>query len=101
MNSYPSTPGYRNQETSRQAALDFADKAPTIQSRVLQSIKECGRWYGATPSEVALALDIPEVNVRPRFTELKLKGLIVDSGDRRLSSYGKQQIVWVSNHKGE
>jgi hypothetical protein len=39
-------------------------------------------------------------SVQPRLSELKAKGLVVDSGVRRRNSTGKNAIVWVApGHK--
>jgi hypothetical protein len=35
-------------------------------------------------------------SIQPRTTELKRKGLIRDSGQRRPNSTGKQAIVWIA-----
>jgi hypothetical protein len=51
---------------------------------------------GATWDEVSRGIDRNPASVSPRFKELVDEGLIRDSGFRRKSQWGTEQIVWVS-----
>ena len=95
MSRYPDLPGFQNETTSRQGALDFAPKAETIRNMVLESIRG-GGIDGAIPPEVAKKLNLPVPSVQPRFSELNREGLIFDSGRTRPGLYKKDQIVWVT-----
>jgi hypothetical protein len=94
--SYPTLAGYRKQSTSKEAADDINIKLPHLRDKVLQIIKNKGK-YGATPEEVASLLNITILSVRPRFTELKLSNHIVDTGEKRKNGFNKNIIVWRYN----
>lgn len=91
---YPNNPGYQAQETSRQAALEIAPKAKQIRNLVLKALQN--HAMGATPDTIAEELRLSILSVRPRFTELKLKGKIADSGRRGKTDSGKSSIVWIA-----
>lgn len=62
--------------------------------RVLSTIKS--KRNGLTLFEICNNLKWPVNRVSGRVTELRKKGLIVDSGQRRINpSSGKNGIVWV------
>ena len=46
--------------------------------------------------EIAEVLNLPEVTVRPRLSELKNDNKIVDSGERGETPWGKKCIKWRS-----
>lgn len=92
---YPDTPGHRGVDTSVAAAEAVADYLPALQSLVYRTIVAAGA-DGLTADELAERVGYARWSVQPRTTELKLKGLIVDSGVRRRNSTGKQAIVWVT-----
>ena len=95
MAKYPDIPGWTGEaETGRQAALNFIDRAASLCDQVHQLVTNA-REYGVTPDEAATTLGEILGSIRPRFSQLKNKGLIVDSGRRRASRYGNPQIVWV------
>lgn len=89
---YPDGPGYTNQTTSREAAAKVAPKAGTQAARCLAFITERGQ-RGATPDECAEALDILVVSARPRCTQLKIAGLVVEAGERA-NENGNNAIVY-------
>jgi len=94
---YPNSAGFKGAaETGREAAEAIAPKLGRLQSMVLAAVKSRGP-YGLTPEELADVRDIGRVSVQPRFSELKAKGLIVDSGRRRQNpSSRKRAVVWVA-----
>lgn len=91
---YPHAPGWRKQITSRQAARDITIHARSIQDQVLILLAATVP-NGLTTDEGAEKLGLHVLSVRPRFSELLAMGKIKDSGERRLSSFGKAQIVWT------
>ena len=95
MADYPEAPGHRNVDTSVAAAQDLAPKLGRLQHLALQAIRSAG-WLGLTADELADRLDMGRYTVQPRTSELKLKGLIRDSGQRRPNATGKKAIVWVA-----
>jgi len=52
------------------------------------------RAQSLTADEVATAMELSVLTVRPRITELALLGKIEDAGIRRANVSGKKAIVW-------
>jgi predicted transcriptional regulator len=92
---YPDSPGHRGVDTSIAAAEAIGSVTGRIQKQALQSIRESG-LTGLTSEELAFGLGMERTTVQPRTTELKLLGLIRDSGTRRPNRNGKRAIVWVA-----
>lgn len=95
MNAYPDTPGHRNVETSISAAEALAPKLGRLQELAKSTIAQAGS-AGLTADELAERLNLDRWSVQPRTTELRRKGLIRDSGLRRLNASGRSAIVWVA-----
>ena len=92
---YPSTPGTYNQPTSIQAAASMQPKASRLRGLCLDALIDYGNM---TPDETAAFLGLDKLSIRPRFSELKTMGEIVDTGERRANNSGKKAIVWtISN----
>lgn len=87
--------GHRGVDTSVAGAEFIADKLPKLQADVFGVVSAAG-WCGATGDETAAILEWPCHRVRPRTSELKNAGRIVDSGRRRLSQAGVASIVWIT-----
>lgn len=94
MSVYPDAPGHQNVDTSIAAAEAIAPVLGRLQQSVLSVIREAGA-YGQTGDEIAAKLGMERWACRPRTSELRRKGLIRDSGRRRLNSTGKMAIVWI------
>lgn len=77
-------------DTSVEAALSI--KATELESRVLDAIMR--RADGATSHEISESLHMSLVTVSPRLRPLVRKGLIEDSGERRVGESGRRSIVW-------
>jgi hypothetical protein len=95
MTVYPDAPGHRNVETSIAAAEAIAPKLGRLQRMVEAAIREAGS-LGLTADEVAARLNMDRWSIQPRTSELNRKGLIRDSGRRRLNVTGKAAIVWTA-----
>jgi Mn-dependent DtxR family transcriptional regulator len=95
MSVYPDAPGHRGIDTSIAAASALAPKLGRLQQMALGAIREAGQ-RGRTADELAACLKMDRYSIQPRTSELKRKGLIRDSGQRRLNASGKQAIVWVA-----
>ncbi|MCR9254728.1 MAG: hypothetical protein NXI16_01380 [Alphaproteobacteria bacterium] len=80
-------------DTSREA-FEGVD-ARTLRDQALAAIKRAGP-IGLTADETADRLSQHYGSIRPRCTELKLSGKIIDSGQRRKNKNGKNMIVWVA-----
>jgi hypothetical protein len=91
---YPNAPGHRHVETSVEAADAIAPKLGRLQKAALAAITARGA-LGLTADELAEALSCDRYSIQPRSTELRVKGLIVDSGLRRLNASGRRAIVWT------
>ena len=82
-------------DTSVAAIASLAPALGPIAASVLSAIKGAGSG-GLTTNEVAQQIRIDRGTVQPRTSELKLLGLITDSGQRRFNANGKRAIVWVA-----
>ncbi len=93
---YPNNAGFKGSaETGREAAEAINERLGGLQRRVFDAVKGRGT-NGLTPEEAADLLAESRVSVQPRFSELKAKGLIADSGKRRVNpSSRKRAVVWV------
>lgn len=94
-------PGYYRHapETSKLAAESVADAARSRSRLALVFITERAAC-GASADEVAEALQWERYSSRPRLAELHKRGVIVDSGERRLGVSGRAQAVWVTPQFG-
>ena len=95
MSTYPNVPGHRNVETSIAAADALAQKLGRLQRLAHEAIRAAG-WLGLTADELAARLEMDRYSIQPRTSELKRRGLIRDSGQRRPNATGKQAIVWIA-----
>ncbi|WP_080572809.1 hypothetical protein [Sphingobium yanoikuyae] len=94
---YPHSAGFKGSaETGRQAAEAIAPQLGRLQRLVQDAVQARGS-RGLTPEEACDVLGMERVSLQPRFSELKAKGLVVDSGKRRLNrSSSKHAVVWVA-----
>ena len=79
-------------ETSHEAAESIAPAASRLAKWVLENIEYS---VGLTCFEVEEITDLSHQTASARITELRQKGLIKDSGQRRLTSSGRKAVVWV------
>jgi predicted ArsR family transcriptional regulator len=86
-------------DTSVAAAEALQPDAKTLREDVLRAIRASGEW-GMTADEVAARLRLTPFTTRPRCTELRAAGLIVDSGQRRANASGRAAIVWKPAPEG-
>lgn len=82
---YPKSPGYKKTGTSSEAAKAIKPKVSTIRDQVFEVLQS----EALTADEVASALDMSILTVRPRCSELLRMGLIEETGTRRLNDSGK------------
>lgn len=93
--TYPDIPGHRGVDTSIEAAETMAPKCGRLQRMTLDAIASRGT-HGCTADEVSQLLGVDHRSTQPRCTELRLKGLVIDSGKRRLNATGRSAIVWIA-----
>jgi hypothetical protein len=93
--SYPDFPGYKPTDTSRAAAKSISGHLGRLQVMSFAAIHLAGR-NGLTTDELAATLGMSRASVQPRTSELRRKGRIIDSGQRRRNGSGKSAIVWTA-----
>lgn len=95
---YPLVAGHQGGDTDVDAAHDIEDSgaAETLRKQVIELMRK--HPLGLTADEAAAKMDVDILSIRPRFTELKIRGYLVDTGWRRPSSNGKLQRVLKLNH---
>lgn len=87
--------GYQNTDTSHAAALAIEPKAATIRKRIVEHLRTINTPISADDTAEALALSV--LAVRPRFSELRESGRILDSGQRGTNRSGRTCILWKLN----
>ncbi len=94
---FPDVAGFKGEaETGREAAAAMSPHLGRLQKLVFDMVL-AQREAGLTPEEAVQLSRIERVSIQPRFSELKAKGKIVDSGQRRLNpSSHKRAVVWVA-----
>jgi len=89
---YPTGAGYQRTDTSRAAGESIVRSLPERQLAVLSALRRLGR---ATGDEIMAEFGTTNPNrVRPRLSELRILGLIRDTGARRPTPSGGTAIVW-------
>lgn len=86
--SYPHIAGSRREGTSANAAESI--DAGTLRKAVLAELEKDGPM---TPDECAGKLRLSVLSIRPRFTELKRLGSVIETGNRRLNRSGRYAEV--------
>lgn len=89
---YPDAAGYKTAvpETSMAAAASIESEASQLRRDVLALLR-AGAY---TADEVAAKLGKSILAIRPRCSELRAQGKIIDSGIRRPNSSGKPACAW-------
>jgi hypothetical protein len=95
LDKYPNVAGHRGVETSIAAADEITPHIGKLQKLTFDTILQNGP-DGRTGDEVAVQNGYPPHELRARISELRRKGLIADSGQRRRLRSGKRGIVWVA-----
>ena len=88
---YPDHPGSKGDlETSKEAADAIAPECNQLQEMCRVAIM----WGHGTADEVAAAVGRSILSIRPRISELRAKGLIEPTTERRRNASGKSAVVW-------
>jgi hypothetical protein len=95
MNNYPYTPGWRGKGlsglTSGQAAIAMHKDAKILRRIALRTLNELG---SATRLECCDKAEVEPRRLEPRFSELKEKGFIEETGFQRMNrKTGKMNTV--------
>lgn len=91
----PGQSGHANTDTSRRVAEETLSYKGRLHRKILDTLH--GSILPMTADQIAAELGMDILSIRPRVTELKNRNLIRDSGQRGLSSRGKQMIAWEVN----
>lgn len=91
--NYPTETNWKATDTSKGAAESMVSKAATLRAQVYAKLQE----KPMSADAVAEALGETPFSIRPRLSELKNKGLIMDSGDRDVNESLKSAIIWKVN----
>lgn len=92
-NQYPNEPGFKEEDTSKEAAHSMQPTAPLLRERVVA----CLSHRPLTADEVAIRINASAFSVRPRISELARMGMISDTGERRANDSGRKAKVWQVN----
>lgn len=88
---FDTTANHRGVDTSIAAAELAALTSNRLRYIVHKTLCEHGDH---TVDEVCAIAERPRYSLQPRFTELRKKGLIRDTGARRVNASGATAIVW-------
>ena len=88
--TYPHTPGFKDNGTGKEAALAYAPKAGSRRGQVLAGLDR----GPATAEQIAKLIDLHWYLTRPRLSELKALGLVIETGDRGAGALGGRVNVW-------
>lgn len=92
---YPASPGWKDNDTSRLAAIAIKPSAGTIRDKILAAYNAAGE-RGLTADEACSAIGVDVLVGRPRVKELVTMEKIRPLSVRRPSSMGKSSKVYVS-----
>ena len=89
---YPDAPGFKVAGPSQMAAEKMTPTSSQLRAAVLAQFKQ--NLAGMTADEIATALNLSVLSVRPRVSELHRNGLIEQTGSRRRNDSGMTATVW-------
>jgi|DEB0MinimDraft_3_1074331.scaffolds.fasta_scaffold113735_2 hypothetical protein len=84
--------GYQNTDTSQQAANFNKHGKVSLRDQVRELFYTNDML---TVEDITRLLERDEISVKPRVTELKNEGFLVDSTERRKGKWGINTIVWT------
>ena len=90
---YPHKAGHRGVRTSIKSADEINPKLRRLQKMILIELEKVYP-EGLITSELAKLTNRNILTIRPRTTELKLLGLIIDTETTRKNDGGKSEIVY-------
>lgn len=88
---------HNSTDTSKMAAEEIKPHLGRLQSEVYSFILKKG-YSGATCEEIEIALGLGHQTCSPRIYELRHKGMVKDSGHRRLTTKKRLAIVYVPDN---
>lgn len=90
--TYPVEAGYKDHDTSKEAALKICSKQ--LDAEILFHIKKY--CFGAAPENIVQDFGYDLLSVRPAFARLKARGLIEDTGRRGKTERGNNCRIMVA-----
>ena len=94
---YPTTPGFKSGDTSRDAAHAVSSGVSEVREAIFMAIKAAGPG-GLTADEAASKVGRKPGYARPRLSELAAADRIVPTGARRKNpDTGLSAKVWMAN----
>jgi biotin operon repressor len=87
---YPAAVGHKVAGPSQEAAESMTSRAASLRAQCLKALAASSM----TADEVADVLGESVLAIRPRISELRASGKVVDSGERRINASGKRATVW-------
>lgn len=90
--------GYQPADTSLTAAISMTGHTETYRKAVLKALIDHGPM---TADEIGARLNVSILTIRPRTTELKDAGKIIDTGQRRKTPSGRPSIVWQAKESDQ
>lgn len=90
MTTYPNSPGYKEGDTSKDAADRISGRVAILRQQALDYIKANPL---KTADQIANALNETPLSIRPRITELRKAGLIRNEG-RGVNASGCSAHRW-------
>ena len=97
---YPNKAGHRNIRTSVESAEQINPQLRRLHKIVILELEKVFP-KGLTGSELANRVNRNLLTIRPRTTELKLLGLIVDTEKTRKNENGKSEIIYKLRAKDD
>lgn len=95
--TYPDRPGCKSRLDTTQRAADAVEgEADTLRRQSLEIL----RGGDFTADEIAERLCRSILSIRPRVSELRKKGLIEPTAERRPNRSGHSAVVWKLTPKG-
>ena len=95
---YPHKAGHRGVRTSKKSADEINPKLRRLQKMILIELEKVYP-EGLNTSELAKLTNKNILSIRPRTTELKLLGAIIDTETTRKNDGGKSEIVYKLRSK--
>lgn len=87
-----SNTGWKGQPTSEEAAIHASITAPFLRDAIIKVMTATGRPM--TADEVAKAMRLSVLSIRPRVSELAKAGRLIDAGERGRNASGRSAVRW-------
>ncbi len=96
MSARPGHPGRDGTECPQEAAEAAPERLGRLQ-RLSRAAISAAALEGLTAHETSLATGFDRSAIQPRISELRRKGMVIASGQRRLNPSGKSATAWIAS----